>query len=215
MSRLIQSIAKKTAKIIVNNSEGKFSINVIAYSLEAILGELVKFTSFALVGVLFGCFIEMITVSIFYGIFRIATGGPHCTSYMRCLVMGIVTFLVLAKISSYGTETFLAIVVVVNILLTTFVTFRWVPGEWHQRKLKKTKKVYRNVAVLLLIVNFIIVVMIMIKSGDTWLKIGLAMQLGVLWQFINLTPLGYKLIGFTDQFMLNVIQSFCRKGEML
>jgi accessory gene regulator B len=176
---------------------------VIAYGIEAVLGELVKLLIFTTIGILFNCMIEIIVLVISYGILRASTGGPHCSSYLRCLLLGIMTFTPLAILAARATTTSLAIAVIVSVLLAAYAIFKYVPGEWHQRKLKKPKEVYQNAAIVSIIVLVTITIMMLLSEQQLFLNIGLAIQLAIIWQLLSITPLGYKLILMADQFMID------------
>lgn len=200
----MKAISKGLAAHIVKNSETPTSVNVIAYAIEAVLGELVKFITFAIIGWIFNCMVEMIVIVATYALLRFSTGGPHCTSYMRCFVLGIVTFTPLAVLATLATTKILAMTLLVSVLFTSFAIFQWVPGEWHQRKLKKPRESYQNITIIQLIVLHTITTILLMQSNSKGLMIALAIQLGVLWQFVSITPLGYKLIHLCDQLMIKL-----------
>jgi len=152
--------------------------------------------------------LEMLVLVISYGLLRASTGGPHCSSYMRCLVLGIVTFTPLALLSTMATTTSLAIVVIVSVLFAAYAIFKYVPAEWHQRKLKKPKQVYQNAAIISIIVMLTITIMMLLSEQQLFLNIGLAIQLAIIWQLVGITPLGYKLIPMADRFMINIATLF-------
>ena len=215
MSKLIHTISQKIAKRIVSSSEKKVSVNVVAYGLEVVLGELVKIAIFFFLGWLFNCLLQMIVLVLSYMLTRIVTGGPHCSSYMRCLILGVVSFTPLAILANFANETMLSVSILISVVFTIYVTFRWVPGEWHQRRLKKAKETYRNMTIVLLMVAYVLTMMFFLANQTFWISIGQAIQLGIMWQFVGVTPFGYKLVRQADQFMIHIANLFCRKEEII
>lgn len=215
MSKLIHTISQKVAKRIVSHSTQVVSANVVAYGLEVALGEFIKFSIFFFIGWLFDCMPQMMTLVLSYAIMRTATGGPHCTSYVRCLVLGVVSFTPLAILACYADGTILSGSILISVVFTTYATFRWVPGEWHQRRLKKSKEKYRNITTILLMIAYVLTMVLFLTNQAFWISVGQAIQLGIIWQFIGVTPLGYKLVHQADQFMIQIFQLFSRKEEIL
>ncbi|OEF98235.1 accessory gene regulator ArgB-like protein [Desulfuribacillus alkaliarsenatis] len=206
-------IAKSLGNHIAKKSTEPVSANVIAYAIEALLGEAIKIVAFLTIGWLLNCFIEMLLVVFTYIIVRITSGGPHCTSYMRCFAVGLLTFTPLALIATLATVKSLSVLVLISSIVTAYGIYRWVPGEWHERKLRKTKEHYQNATIITVSIIFVLTVSSLLTKDLSLLTLGMAMQLGLLWQFINISPFGYKLIALLDQFIFN-ITNFQRGGSM-
>lgn len=187
----------------------------MAYVLEALLGEIVKIAVFLAIALVFNCVVEMTAVLVGYMLMRIFTGGPHCTSYMRCLILGIVSFTPLALISyKIDSQTILAFVVILSTLFSTFAIFQWVPGHWHQRKLKRPKEYYQNASTILLIIFHSASTVILLSNNVELYSVGLAVQLGIIWQVTNVSPIGYKLVHIADRFMINAFSIFHKGGTV-
>ena len=210
----MKTISRHIAKHIVQNTKHDVSENVIAYGLEIFLGESLKIVIFALLGWLLGCMIEVLIIVAVYAILRSTTGGSHCTSYMRCLFLGIATFIPLGILAKYIEKpSYLVFIILLSIAFTSYVTYKWVPGEWHGRKLKKTKEQFRKATFIIIAIIHVISLLILLVGSNKWIPIVAAIQLSALWQFVCVTPFGYRLIAFTDQLMIQITNIMEKRRE--
>lgn len=182
-------------------------IDTVRFGLEIILGAIIKgvvlFSSAYLLGVLPQVIAGLVTA----GIFRMLSGGAHCTSYSRCLTFGVLVYLILGRTALFA-EPFIT----ANLLtgLASFVVFiailcsvKWVPGEVPYRIMNGPEEiiVFKALSLVYLLLWLGLVVYFAGK-GDNSILLAATLALGV--QTFSFTPIGYWLISHADGLMIKL-----------
>ena len=74
-------------------------IDQLRYGLEIILGTLIKGTILFSLAYLLNILPHVALALAAAGLFRLLSGGAHCTSYWRCLVLGVSVYLLIGLVA--------------------------------------------------------------------------------------------------------------------
>lgn len=75
--------------------------SIVIYGLEVILGGIIKLFIFITLPLVLGVFTQFIAANLASGFLRLTSGGVHCSSYYRCLIVSTTIFLIIAFVSKY------------------------------------------------------------------------------------------------------------------
>jgi len=198
---------------MLNNLLGKFNnylvselglneekIAVANYGLQTIIYTMLGFLIVFMISTLLGVTKTAMAAMLAAALLRNFSGGAHCSTPIKCLMLTSVIFPVLGMFSIILTpmlkEYIIYSIIIVSLfgLLSVLV---WAPVDTPNKpiSLKKQKKQLKSISIIVLLVLIILLTLL----GNDYLEIKIAVQLGVLWQSLMLWPFGIGLIKKYDQ----------------
>jgi len=202
---LIHNLCLRLSERLANQIGWREKTGILAYGLEMVLGESLKFGLLIILSAFFNLLTPIIFVLAVSVPLRLVSGGGHCTTQARCTVLTVLVYLPLAfaaKQLSVIYNNRLSFFILPLIVATTLIVIHfWVPRENPNRKFKseneKTK--FRILSNLILLLWVISCVVIYIFSPSHSFKLYfVSTAAGLLWQNFMVTPVGYRFISTLD-----------------
>lgn len=218
MIRLIKRFSIKIASFLKNQSESeKTDIEILAYGMEIAIRTIIKIFMTVILSLILQIFDTTFICILNFVIFRIIGGGAHLDTYLGCLSLSIIIFLIIGKLSKINISSdILMILLLLVILFGLYVTIKYVPADTEKRRITNSKKIIkakRNT--LLVLVVWMIGIMMLIKK--LYISFATASILGTLISFLFMTALGYAIIDRLNSFFewfktLSFLKERRRKG---
>lgn len=186
-------LADSIAGVLVEQSRTPHSEAVLSYGLQILINSLIKIVVITLAGWVLGILPEVYTIILSFGILRMITGGVHAHTFLRCLSISSVSFVVLATLIEYTLPFFLAhspTILSAFILIGLTITRKYVPGAWGNRKFS-ARRIQQSKALSLAALFSVSAWLIYSLSSTAYPELLWAIVLGMTWQYVLVTPLGY------------------------
>jgi len=204
LNELAGVIASHMAEVTELENE---KIDTLRFGMEIILGALIKgivlFSLAYILGILPHVTIALATA----GLFRMVSGGAHCTSYGRCLTFGVLVYLFLGRFSLV-VEPFLTLEIVTGLAgCVTFAailcTIKWAPGEVPYRTMDGQREITMfKILSLFYLILWLGLILYVVSKIDC--SISLAAILALVVQTVSFTPWGYGLTASADGLMVKL-----------
>ena len=186
-------------------------VDQLSYGLEIILGTVIKGTILFSLAYLLNILPHVALALAAAGLFRLLSGGAHCTSYWRCLVLGVSAYLLIGlvaiNIANLITLQLFKTMAGIVILTATACTVKWVPGEVPHRTMDGQREMIMF-KVLSMLYLFLWAGLILYLANSTNYSVLLAALLALAMQTLSFTPWGYRLVARADGLMAK----FTNKG---
>lgn len=201
----ISEVCGTLAEFLVRNQGEKGpSKAVLAFGFEIIILFVLDVVVLSLLAYLLGIFKFTLMVALWGSLFRLISGGAHCSSFWRCLLVTLAVFLPLGYLSTllagYATWEELQTMWFILAVFMVFIIFQWVPGDNPNRPIIKPEEVrkFKRLSLLFLTAcsfSFLAIRLFNFNSTNETVKILLATGItGVGCQGLSVTPWGYRFI---------------------
>jgi accessory gene regulator B len=136
---------------------------------------------------------------------RLISGGAHSSTYLRCLALGTVILVGIAKLApmiGMVPQALLFALVAFTAGEGYFVVYKWVPADTPAKPIvspvKKAR--YRRLSYIFIAVWAAVVNLWVLYGGDAPLVSALALASigGIWWQLYSITPAGYRFINVVE-----------------
>lgn len=205
----ISEVSGVLAEFLVQNQEETGpSKAVLAFGIEIIILFVADVVVLSLLAYLLGIFKFTLMIVFWSFLFRLISGGVHCSSFWRCLLVSQAVFLPLGYLStlliSYTTQEELQILWFILAAVMVFITWKWVPADNPNRPITRPEEVrkFKGISLIFLTVCSLMFVALTFFNFGTvngMTKMLLATGfIGIGCQGLSVTPWGYKLIGKLD-----------------
>ncbi|APF22578.1 accessory gene regulator ArgB-like protein [Clostridium butyricum] len=177
--------------------------SVVNYGIFAFIHMIICIVLIILFGFIFNVMIEALIISFTTSILRKSSGGVHASSPERCVVIGTISTIIMALIS-----TNLNLSCSLNILLGVFVfafsyyiIYKLAPVDSiskpikNPNKISKLKKTSINITSIYLLISIINVVVYFFTENYIFLTYSMCIYMGLLWQVFSLTDTGHIILG--------------------
>lgn len=177
--------------------------NRMAYGLELLLGEIVKWIILLGLAIIMGIWSEVIIITVSASILRLASGGEHCNEYYRCMVGGTIWFLSLGwgvrYVNMSITEGGLLIIAAASFIAAIILLALYAPGDTENKPIKneneRTK--FKRLSLILAVVYLVVMMGTAQTEAAQW--VCLPVTVGMLAQVFTVTPLGYRFLHWVDR----------------
>lgn len=206
----IHRISKSLAKYLCLRNGTPDIENTMTYGIELIISEAGKGLVLLTVAYLMDLLVPVGWILLTAVSLRVATGGQHCSSHLRCTVMTLLTFLSLSYFAKIFVGfihlniwslscVFISSVLFILILETTGPGYSVNnPNPTTEMVNKVKKQSYLLITFWLL---FAMLVFFFVKSSKVALVM-VSVATGMLWQGFCLTGAGHQFIRGVDRFMI-------------
>lgn len=138
----LNRLAQKTAIYLTGElALDPSKTDTLRYGLEIIYGTLIKSTALFSLACLLGILPEVAFATVSGILYRLPSGGAHCSSYWRCLTLGLLTYLGAGELGlhlgRYLPAGFLGHSLVAVYILSFLCVIAWAPGEVPYKKITK------------------------------------------------------------------------------
>jgi len=183
---------------------GKDRIDQLRYGLEIIMGTLIKGAILFFLAYLLNVLPHVALALAAAGLFRMLSGGVHCTSYWRCLVLGVTVYLFIGLaavnlVNLINLQMFKAMTGIV-ILVAAICTVKWAPGEVPYRTMDGQREI-NTFKVLSLLYLFLWTGLILHLVNKANHSLFVAALLALAIQTLSFAPWGYGLVTRADRVM--------------
>lgn len=188
---------------------------VISYGIFAVLQILASLALVAVFGLLLGIVVQALIVSFAISILRQYSGGVHATRPSTCLIIGTIATIALAIAGHYLIQLIqievLIALCVVFLGLTYYLVIKNAPVDSPEKPIKtqnKRKRMKKSSLVVLSVYFCIIIVFVIIslvQEMSIYLEYALCISLATLWQGINLTKKGHRLLRKVDSLINKIL----------
>lgn len=180
----------------------------LRYGLEIILGTLIKGALLFSLAYLLNVLPQVVLALAAGGLFRLLSGGAHCTSYWRCLVLGVTVYLFIG-LAAVNTANLITIQLFkamfdIVILTATACTVKWAPGEVFYRAMGGRREIntFKVLSLLYLSIWAGLILHLVNKANCSLL---LAALLALAMQTLSFIPWGYGLVARADGLMAKLV----------
>lgn len=195
-------------KIVVNYLKRNLGLNkdqeqIVTFATQLIESTITSIGTVVLVALALGNLQETMIILIAAVAMRLAAGGPHCSTALRCTLAGALVFPALGLIPQhYQVESYLVIIVPI---IASFISIaKYAPAEAPGKPLTNQeyiKKMYRISLILAVLIAGLALFLLPTKSN-----VSTGLVTGLTWQALTITPLGYKLISGIDKLIYFIIR---------
>ncbi len=175
----------------------------MAFGLELLLGDMVKLVIILTLAQLLGIILEVLIIMVVAAVLRLASGGEHCSAYYRCLVGGIICFLLLGwgvqVLNPLLSRQIITMIALFSFLLVEFILWKYAPGDTENKPITEPadKKRFKKWSLRIGFAYFVI--MMSCAGFDRASAFVLPVAAGMLEQAFTVTPWGYSFMHFVDR----------------
>ncbi|MDD4780929.1 MAG: accessory gene regulator B family protein [Tissierellia bacterium] len=208
VEKLSNFIASKISANLSIDSERE---EVLAYGAFALIQTILSIIIIVIFGVIFDVLIEVLVISFSAAILRKFSGGVHATSPIRCALIGMFIFGVLAFLVKHFIINldfiYLIVIMMIAFAFVLYIMFKYSPVGSVNKPLKneKTRKNLKiksiKFVLYLLILNIILITTYFKTKNSFLLTISLCISTGVVWQSITMVSLGHLIINILDKLL--------------
>lgn len=198
-----------TGKISSNLDLDNDQKEIIQYGAFMLIQTIVSILATLACGYIFGVLIEIIVISIVSSTLRKNSGGVHASSPGMCVLLGTITFTILALLVQYISIIDINMIIVSSVIVFTlsyYIVTKKCPVEAPTKPIKsieKRKKLKRktiNTLHFYFVICFVLSYFYFSLSNLLFLKLIICTVLGVFWQTITLTNVGRNAMHTIDDF---------------
>lgn len=199
-------IAFKISSRISLKSEER---EIVEYGLKVFLSEVFSLSILFIVLFVTGLIKTGMSILIAAGVLRKFSGGAHCSSPMRCTILGVMTVPLFAfsvkRLLILGENKLLAAAVCLNVL-SLFNCLKYAPADSPQKPINEvSKKRLKRGALLLISITSSVFLIAGYFSFYIDISFISAVSVGFFYQSITLTPAGYRFTAAMDRLMQKII----------
>lgn len=175
---------------------------VIEYALFVILGSLIEFGAIFFIAYLLEMLKYTIILVFSFMVFRIFSGGVHCSTYKNCFIVSVGTIIFFSGIIKafeilINYKVVIGLYVIINIY-SGYCILKYVPGDTNNRPIKdelEKIKFKKYTTFVLFVFDIVILYFIHYKVNYAYIASGL---MGLFLQIVSTTPIGYLFIKKID-----------------
>jgi accessory gene regulator B len=203
---LNKKLADSIAITLVESGGTQHSPAVLSYGLQIIINTIIKIAVITLIGWSLHILLELYIMIFAFGSLRMITGGVHAHTFFKCLTISLISFVMLTLSVPYVLPLFLNYslgFLTMILLFGSAVTYLYVPGKWGKRHFtEKRIRVSKYLSFL-----YLSIVLLSMYYASTLVYASRLQQvlliaiLGMIWQYVLVTPLGYRLFNTLENIM--------------
>lgn len=202
---LIHNFSKLLAGKLADSIGWRDKINILAYGLELVLGELFKFGMLIIISIYFRVLVPTLLILAAALPFRLVSGGGHCSTQSRCTILTVLVYVFLSFIGNRLTIIItpnLTLILLPLITAITLIIIRlWVPRENPHRKIESISEITRfkrlsNLFVLLWVTSCL--VLYLLAKDNTFERYFLFTAIGIILQDFAVSPVGYRFVSMVE-----------------
>lgn len=184
-------------------------IDTLRFGLEIIFAALIKGITLISLAYLLGILPEVAFAMACGAIYRLLSGGAHCSGYWRCLTLGVLLYLGAGELGiylgSYLSADLLVYLLLAGYLLSSLCVIALVPGEVPYKQITNiSERVMFKILSLVYLSLWLgasIIVLLYFNSS-----LAIAGLIGVIAQTISFSPPGYKIMLQLDNLLAGLVK---------
>ncbi|MDG5785901.1 accessory gene regulator B family protein [Evansella sp. AB-P1] len=194
---MISYVSEKIAQTLSTYVDRAAEVDYIRYGVEILIRGTIKITVLLLAAYLLDLFFPMLSVLLTFIIFRFLTGGHHYSTYLRCLIAGLIIMLLISFISiklAFFID-FLGILTLLcfSVLVGLFLSYKYAPSNHFYKKMTESqKKKLKKYSLAAILIWGLLIYSLILTSYST--EIVLASLFGFLFQIGTIHPYSYLIV---------------------
>jgi accessory gene regulator B len=183
-------------------------IDTVRFGLEIIFGTFIK--GFILISLahFLGILPEVTFAMVAGALYRLLSGGAHCSGYWRCLTLGLLIYLGAGELGiflkRYLSTDFLVYSLLSGYLLSSLCVIAWVPGEVPFKNITDiSKRIMFKILSLIFLSVWLGASIIVVHRFNP--SLALAGLIAVIIQTVSFSPPGYKAVHQLDSLLAGFI----------
>lgn len=192
---MLHSLSLRIANRFFDSSD-KYPIDVYVYGIELLVSSLISTILILAVGLLTGTFAESLIFLLSFSCIRVYTGGYHSMTYLRCTVISVLSYVLIAFSLIFFSHVFSNIFLMTGVYVLTIalaLIFAPIPHE-NKELTQAERKKYKLLSLLMITVfyslssvcYYILSVEQTLVILPTCLSIDIAMAVSIVKNYINL-----------------------------
>lgn len=182
----------------------------VRYGLEVFISTMFSFLTTLILSWLFNIWVNTLIILIVFALVKTTAGGAHNKSMLNCAIFSGLMFTILALfMSSY----YIFLVSHLNLVLlgtmscTFMIYYFWSPAQVPEKPISKVyAQKLRKTSFITLILIFIALIALILVKPKYFDFIVIGSCLGLLWQSITITPLGFRLFACVDHILFRMFK---------
>lgn len=194
---------EKVARKILEYIENKIPLNeeqrdYVYLGLQLILESLIEVITILIIALILGIFIETLVIVLVAGVFKLISGGAHCTTFGSCYTFSIILYPLSGIIANYMIITNYIKLHHIYILfsLIGIACFFYAPSQISIKPIADELRLRYKVTSLLFVMMTFIAVLILYTRDYRVLSISIS--IAMLFQAFFITPLGFYVTEVFD-----------------
>lgn len=191
-------------------------IGVMAYSLIAIYGEIIKMTLILISASFLHILIPTLVISFVFSILRALAGGVHMGTFFTCLGMTTILFiigglLVHSIVGVYFINQYIYYLIFIEGFLSLYLIYKYAPRDTPKKLITDKKKIimFKKLSIAFVgLVNIIIILLTIYQYNI----IALSIVYGVLLEVFTIIPVGVNLFHYIEK-QLNKLFNIKKEGK--
>jgi accessory gene regulator B len=171
--------------------------DAVRFGLETFLGMIINVSIIIGIAWWLGIVPYVLSALVSSSILRLVSGGAHCSTYLRCLILGTIIMLGIGQLATMIliSQALLFVLLIFLVVWSGYNIYKWVPADTPAKPIISSakKKIYRKLSYIYIAV-WTVVVSILAISREEVAALMLASIGGVGWQIFSITPAGYRFI---------------------
>lgn len=202
----IHGVATKIAAYLARELEADQSQESrMGFGLELLLGDLVKLVCILTLAYLLGILVEVFVIMMTASMLRLASGGEHCSAYYRCLLGGVICFLLLGCLVQHLNVILSTAGILISsgvaFIISVFILWRYAPGDTENKPITDAAEKKRFKQLSLIIAAIYLGIMLDLAIFPGTLPLVLPIAIGMLEQSFTVSPWGYRFMHLVDRLL--------------
>lgn len=185
----------------------------IRFGLESLLDFIINLGVIVGIAWWLGITSYVLAVLVPSSLFRLVSGGAHCSTFLRCLVLSLAIMLGIGQVAATIMISQPLLCALIGFLVANgvYVIHKWVPADTPAKPIISPVKraMYRKLSYIYMAIWTVVMGGITFwgesVSGFAFASIG-----GVGWQIFSITPAGYRFVAIIEKLVDRVIVPFER-----
>ncbi|WP_238134169.1 accessory gene regulator ArgB-like protein [Calderihabitans maritimus] len=178
--------------------------DVVLFGLRLFLTSFSGYVALILFAAFWGIFHYALAAAVTVSLFRVFSGGAHATSPLRCNLIGLSVFLTLGFLVKLLPQAPGPLWTATISLVGIFVIYKYVPAETPGKPISsKVQRKYLRIISFILLIAWGMGCTLALWQPTKFVTpdIILSSSLGMMWQLLTLTPIGYRIVGGMDSLL--------------
>ncbi len=199
ISNLSNKMAQSLSIYVGRNTE----VDYLRYGIEVIIRGFIKFLIIIIVAILFNLVTPMIAILTTFAFFRALTGGYHYSTYLRCLIVGLLIMKMMAftstKIVDLIDGTTILLLIIVAVSLGLYLSYKYAPSNHFYKEMSNIQKIRLKKIAYYGIILWAIVTLVFYKVNMNIIVI--ASIFSFIFQMSTIHPLSYLIVSKVESYI--------------
>lgn len=174
----------------------------MVFGLELFLGDVIKLILIISLAAFFAILPEVLVIMAAACSLRLVSGGEHCSAYYRCLIGGMLCFLLLGwavqSLNPLLSMQQIILIAFICFLLVEIIFWKYAPGDTENKPITEETEKAKFKKWSMLLAGLYFIVMMVFAGFNSLRPFVLPIAIGMLEQAFTVSPWGYSFLHFVD-----------------